>query len=321
MEDTAKIFYTMKRMVGQMDGYTLIAAISVMIAFVVAVYVMLAYLKKTRVKKMREDRDPKEDAFNQIQMLRSMVRLMQDKGYNVSPVENMIVKAQMAYNIENYAECIEIVNSAKRVLARIREETSVPDRISPRVAEEMRIIKKIEESTPPQQEMPPQVKDFERKLPQNYLQSKFEIKVVEDKIMKKEDEAVKDAAMLYLNKAKEAFESGEYREALRLAIKSNRILDTNEIPVETPIMENKPNVIEAPKIEPKVISITETKEEEEKKEEEELHCPNCGAVVRREDKYCWNCGAKLVWTYKCPNCGAEVTTEDNYCRHCGYKLK
>ncbi len=319
MENTPKIFYTMNEMIDRMDGYMFIVAISVMIVFVVAIYVILAFLKKTRVKKMREERDPKEDAFNQIQMLRSMVRLMRDKGYNMSPVENMIVKAQMAYNTSNYVECIEIVNNAKRVLKRIREETSMPDGISPKVAEEMQIIKKIEESAPTQEEMPPQVKDFERKLPQNYLQSKFEIKVVEDKILKKEDGAVKDAAMLYLKRAKEAFETGEYTESLKFAIKSNRILDTNEIPVEAPVIESVPKVIEPPKVEPSVVSITETKEEEKK--EEELHCPNCGAVVRREDKYCWNCGAKLVWTYKCPNCGAEVTTEDNYCRHCGYKLK
>ncbi len=319
MGNTPKVFYTMNGMIGWMEGYTLIVAISVMIVFVVVVYIMLAYMKKTRVKKMREESDPKEDAFNQIQMLRTMVRLMRDKGYTVSPVENMIVKAQMAYHTGNYGECIEIVNNAKRVLTRIREEATLPDGISPRVAEEMKIIKKIEEKASSQDEMPPQVKDFERKLPQNYLQSKFEINVVEDKITKKDDGAVKDAAMLYLRKAKEAFEIGEYTESLKFAIRSNRILDTNEIPVETPIVESKPEVIKVPQIEPKVVSITETKKEEKK--EEELHCPNCGAVVRREDKYCWNCGAKLVWTYKCPRCGGEVTTEDNYCRHCGYKLK
>ncbi len=300
-----------------MDGYTLVILVALMIVFVVVVYVMLALLKKTRVKKLREEKDPKEDAYNQLQMLRTMVKLMRDKGYNVSPVETMIVKAQMAYNSDNYVECIEIVNNAKRALVRIREETTVPDGISPRVAEEMRIIKKIEERGSYQQEMPPQVKDFERKLPENYLQSKFEIKVVEDKIMKKEEGEVKEAAMLYLKKAKEAFDRKEYTEALRLAIKSNRILETNEIPVEKPVVEPVPQAEVVS--EPKVVSITETKEEEKK--EEELHCPNCGAVVRREDKYCWNCGAKLVWTYKCPNCGGEVTTEDKYCRHCGYKLK
>ncbi len=315
--NTTKVFYTMKWMIAWMEGYVLVLAVSLMIVFVVVVYVMLALLKKTRVKKMREERDPKEDAYNQLQMLRAMVKLMRDKGYNISPVETLIVKAQMAYNTDNYAECIEIVNSAKRTLARIREESTVPDGISPRVAEEMRIIKKIEERGSYQYEMPPQVKDFERKLPENYLQSKFEIKVVEDKILKREEGAVKDAAMLYLKRAKEAFDRKEYTEALRLAIKSNRILETNEIPSEKPVQEVKP-VIEVVE-KPKVISITETEETEKK--EEELHCPNCGAVVRKEDKYCWNCGAKLVWTYKCPNCGGEVTTEDRFCRHCGYKLK
>ncbi len=279
----------------------------------VVVYIMMALMKKSKIKKLKESVDPKEEAYNQIQMLKSMVRIMGDKNYDVSSVESMVEKAQKAYDMENYAECTEIVNNAKRILVRLRNETVVEDNVSPQVAREMEIIKKIDEGEQ-KGELPTPLRELEKDLPENFLQSKFEIKVVERKIVDYEEGEVKEAAVLYLTKAKRAFDNREYTEALRFAIKSNRILETGEIPQERTIK----NVV--PKIEPPKHGVVPIVEEEPEKEEE-LRCQNCGAVVRPEDKFCWNCGAKLEFKYKCPNCGAEVSSEDKFCRNCGYKLK
>ncbi len=282
-------------------------------AAMVVVYLMLALMKKSKLKKLRVDVDPREDAYNQIQILKSMTRVMREKNYNTVAVENLIVKAEGAYNRESYGECIEIVNNAKRILARLKEEKMMEDQVSPRVAKEMEIIKKIEESSPDSGEVPTPLRELEKELPENFLQSKFEIRVVEKKIEDHEEGEVKEAAILYLSRAKDAFNNKDYTEALRLAVKGNRILETGEIPEERKEIEEKPQLFPKKEVVPIV--------EEEKEEKEELHCPNCGAVVRPEDKFCWNCGAKLVYHYKCPNCGAEVSSEDKFCRNCGYKLK
>ena len=315
MKITTKSFYTIMQMFGVMDGVLMtVIILALATAAMVVVYIMLALMKKSKLKKLQEKIDPKEDAYNKIQILKSMVRVMKEKNYNTAAVENMILKAEGAYNNESYAECIEIVNNAKRILIRLKEENAMEDHVSPQVAKEMEIIKKIE-SSPDSGEVPTPLRELEKELPENFLQSKFEIRVVERKIGEKEDGEIKEAAILYLSKAKNAFENKDYTEALRLAVKGNRILETGEISEENPQVSENTSL---PKETKEVVPIVEAEDE---KEEKELHCPNCGAVVRAEDKFCWNCGAKLVYTYKCPNCGAEVSSEDKFCRNCGYKLK
>ena len=296
---------------------TMIEFLLIIIFLPVIAYLLMVIYRKAKMKNVREESNIEDDSYNQLQILESMIKMLSRKGYNTKPVESMLSKARIAYNDRNYAECIEIINSAKRMIMKIDDVTRAQaiTEETPSVTEEMKIIKRIEEKAPAKEEMPSQVKDFERKLPENYLQSKFEIGVVEGKIMQREEGEVKQAAIMYLEKAKEFFQNRNYTEALRFAIKSNRILDTNEIPQGIPPQEEKKEI-------PKRLEIPKTSEAQpEEEEEEELHCPNCGAVVRPGDKYCWNCGAKLIFIYKCPNCGAEVSSEDNFCRNCGYKLK
>lgn len=257
---------------------------------------LLIWLKKRSGRKLKElgKSSIEDEAYNQMQMVKSMSKIMGMRGYNTLKVESVLLKAQKAYDDGRFAECMEIVNNAKRILLRIKNEENMEDKISPNVEKELEIIKRIGEKR--NEDMPPQVKDFVKKMPPNYLQSKFEIEVVEERLRKVEDSAVKEDAKLYLLKAKEAFKAKNYTDALKFAIRSNRILDGSELSTSSPIVE-------------------------EKDVEEELHCPKCGAIVRAEDKYCWNCGAKLIFIYTCPNCGAEVSSEDKYCRYCGYKLR
>ncbi len=287
---------------------------------------LLVWLKKRSGEKLQSlgRGSIEEDAYNQMQMVKSMSKIMGSRGYDTMAVDNVLLKAQRAYDDGRYAECLEIVNNAKRMLMRIKEEEKMEDRISPHVEKELEIIKRIGEKESSSQEMPPQVKDFVKKLPPNYLQSKFEIGVVEEKLARSEEGEVKEAAKLYLFKAKEAFQAKNYTEALKFAIRSNRILESGDVGVKGPsISESTYSAdMSRPAVTPSTMTpVTTLIEEEEKEEEEELRCPKCGAIVRPEDKYCWNCGAKLVFIYTCPNCGGEVSSEDNYCRHCGYKLR
>ncbi len=315
--NTAQSFYIIKIMIAMMDEVTItVALLTLAVVLMVVVYIMLVLTKKNKLRKLKDDRDPKDIAYNQMQMLKSMINVLKDKGYNTASGESMLQKAQKAYNAESYAECIEIVESAKRMIYRLKNENNiVEDRVSPQVEKEMEIIKKID-STSENSDLPTPLRELEKDLPQNFLQSKFEIRVVEEKLLKYEDGDIKEAAMLYLSKAKDAFKNKEYTDALRLAIKSNRIIDTGEIPEP----EHDATSTDAPTPPPPTKEVVNILEEEEEVKAE-LHCPQCGAVVRPEDKFCWNCGAKLVYHYKCPNCGAEVSSEDKFCRNCGYKLK
>ena len=306
----------------------------VSLSILIFAYLLLWINRRKNKKAMLLGKVPiEEDTYNQIQIVKSMANVMEGKGYDVGGVRSVLHKADIAYADGRYGECLEIVNNAKRMLMRIRNEEKVEDTVSPHVERELEIIKNVTPATPQpvtssvapmeekkekdkeEEEMPPQVKDYIKKLPPNYLQSKFEIGVVEEKIPKKEDGEVKEAAKLYLVKAKEAFDRGDYTAALKFAVRSNKILDTNQV---TYVSMDKIGTVEE---KPPAPIVTPLIEEKKREEEEELRCPKCGAIVRPEDKYCWNCGAKLVFVYTCPNCGAEVTSEDKYCRHCGYKLR
>ena len=58
-----------------------------------------------------------------------------------------------------------------------------------------------------------------------------------------------------------------------------------------------------------------------KKAENIIKCPNCGADVKANAKFCPECGKKIEQeSKKCPNCGAEVKANAKFCPECGKKL-
>ncbi len=52
-------------------------------------------------------------------------------------------------------------------------------------------------------------------------------------------------------------------------------------------------------------------------------CENCGAELKKDAKFCQECGQKIQTPEKdgekifCINCGAEVTSSENFCENCG----
>jgi class 3 adenylate cyclase/tetratricopeptide (TPR) repeat protein len=50
-----------------------------------------------------------------------------------------------------------------------------------------------------------------------------------------------------------------------------------------------------------------------------MKCPKCQTENPEADKFCHECGAKILLT--CPQCGAEVLAGDKFCRECGQRLK
>ncbi len=52
------------------------------------------------------------------------------------------------------------------------------------------------------------------------------------------------------------------------------------------------------------------------------NCPECGAPVPEEAKFCPNCGAALQTseTVICKNCGEENPAGTKFCKNCGSAL-
>lgn len=49
-----------------------------------------------------------------------------------------------------------------------------------------------------------------------------------------------------------------------------------------------------------------------------ISCPQCGAKLSADSKFCNKCGAKIKST--CPGCGAAVTPGSKFCSQCGQPL-
>lgn len=55
----------------------------------------------------------------------------------------------------------------------------------------------------------------------------------------------------------------------------------------------------------------------------EIECQECGVYVSPDNKFCPECGSKIIPQGKreCPSCGGIIDKEKKYCSLCGQKLK
>ncbi len=286
-------------------------------ALMVVFFLMVMWLQRRRKTAVTvvEARNMEEEAYNAITITRNLAYRMRERGYNVESEMVVIERAQREFEARNYTAAYTLAMNARRALRNLAREPVVEDRTSPQVERELEFFRKIAESGTPPKPSEEEEEEYlsptyllQKKLPENYLQSRFEIRVAESKVAAMSHGPRRDAAQRYLDRAKSAFDGGNYTEALKMAVRSVKIADGEIEPEE----EARPSPPPAP---PEATAMETPVEGEE-----ELRCPECNAVVRDEDKFCWNCGCKLEFVYICPDCGEEVSEGDRFCRHCGAKL-
>ena len=49
-------------------------------------------------------------------------------------------------------------------------------------------------------------------------------------------------------------------------------------------------------------------------------CPNCGAQIADDSRFCSKCGKEIPQPNVCPHCGASVGESDAFCQNCGKSL-
>lgn len=52
-----------------------------------------------------------------------------------------------------------------------------------------------------------------------------------------------------------------------------------------------------------------------------VKCPHCGSAVPKANKFCNQCGNKMVKERKCLRCGNVLAENDKFCGQCGYQPK
>jgi len=66
--------------------------------------------------------------------------------------------------------------------------------------------------------------------------------------------------------------------------------------------------------------IREREVNEEKDATPLVICPHCDSEIKKEAKFCPQCGEKLAIVNYCPRCGTKVEKGEKYCSNCGRDL-
>ncbi len=290
-----------------MDSTTfLLLMIALLLGATGSIWAVWYYFEKSkpeRMKRVKKQRylDPEDEAYNLVMSTKSICRVMKNKGNEVSSAEILLDRAELALDAKDHTKAKQLAEKAKEKIKNSQRTgqpslnvLNKPDFDRPK----SKAVKKFEES-----------KENIQNLPENYLESKFEIDVARDLVEKRGDQ---EASRL-LKLAEDKFSTEDYSGALSYAIKCKKWIDEESAGLMSAQIVGKGK----PGKESKELSL---KNLSKPKIEEVYECVECGNEVGEDDKFCNKCGAKITFLQTCPACDTEVKTEYKFCPKCGEDL-
>ena len=280
-----------------LDTPTLVLLVILVIILVIAMFIQFRYLRPKKDDAIEKALD-RDEAYNAMTTTQAVSVTLKDKGRDISGADRLLIEAELAYNRRDYLKCIDASKRAKDHLA---TAPMVKDLLGP-----------VVDSEPenPDEPLPEQPKISEvRKLPPNYLESKFMIETTKDDIDRCAAEG-KDvsASVCLLDEAKMAFECKEYDVALRKSLKAKKSTETATEMAKDKIVEIAPPV--------------KTVKRDIVNDSSKVGlCANCGAEALPDDNFCAQCGRPIERKRICPTCKAEVSEDDIFCRKCGTEVR
>jgi predicted RNA-binding Zn-ribbon protein involved in translation (DUF1610 family) len=280
-----------------LDTFELALIVILGIVLVVALFIQFKYLRPKRddAIEMALDRD---DAYNAMTTTQAVSSTLRERGRDTSEADRMLIESELAYNRGDYLKCSDSAKRAKDYLAN-----------APMAKIELGPLTESE-PTPSDETLPEQPKISEaKKLPPNYLESKFMMDTARDEIDRCAAEG-KDVSgsICLLDEAKMAFEGKDYDMALRKSLKAKKGAEASTEPAKE----------KTPEITPPIKTV---KKDIVKDSSSVALCANCGIEVRDDDNFCAKCGKPIERMRVCPTCGAEVSEDDVFCRKCGTEVK
>lgn len=278
--------------------YNVLILASALVALSVIVWLELRYIKRRRVD---VDLSVEQDhVYNSLATYKAVSDSLRAQGRDTTEADILLFQAEGAYKRGLYMDCEELSGRAKTALRNAPQKEMLASPSQPKEvvheAESAEVPVAPAPSAPMAQSdttRPAEVPSLKtRKMPCNYLESKF---VIESTMSLLDDapERKRDVARCMLDDAEACFEEANYTDALRHAVKAKKLLEGSE---ETSTME----------------------EHDELPAKDMIDCASCGSTMSKDDAFCFACGAPA--TRSCPSCSAELIGGDAFCRKCGTRL-
>jgi hypothetical protein len=265
-------------------------------------------------------------AFNRLEMARREVAILARQGTDVHQAREQIGLAETAFRARQYPQAYELAQSAHESLVRARRGpvTAAPETTAP--AASPRATPSPVAGTPlPAAGTSPAGRDgagptvVSRPAP-NRVESQFQLRLLDGELAEARashpNAPATVAAVEFRSQAQVAFDSGNFTDALRIALKARRGLGGK---VESlPLSPGAPvagtgNGSDSPNVD----GADPTASAE--RAAGSSRCPQCGYPVATDDVYCRGCGTPRV-PIACPRCGAARSASDTFCGRCGERF-
>jgi hypothetical protein len=274
-----------------------------LILIVMVILGVVTFYEIKFIRKRRMERDAAkvqmDDTYNQIITSRAVSRALKQQGKDTKEADLALVEADTAFSRGSYVEAKAASERAKELL-RTAKERPAPEQNLESLPGPAPAEKKEEGCELPFQEA--------KKMPRNFMESKFMICSVRDEAAEAE-RAGKDVSIAQdsLRLADDAFQAERYTEALKHALRAKKSLEPREEAAPPAKGKDLASVERVPSA--VVVKAPVSK------------CSSCSSPLDPADMFCAKCGGKVERDIRCPRCTNPVKVEDAYCRKCGLPLR
>jgi len=287
----------------------LIAIFIVFAAIAIAVYYYLEKTKSQRLNRIRKKKhmSPQNEAYNKMKRTKGITKMMKRKGKDTKNAEQLVERAEEVLDKGDLATAEKLVDKATEKLPKNSLEVGEMEKDEKTkkgyTIDELDEIEfeESEEAKKRREELEKQ-KEKLMSLPKNYLESKFQMKLVKEMIEEEDNQEANE----YYRKAEKCFESEDYDGALKYSVRCKKVIEGKDAGL-------------IPKL-----SLDKNKDATEHVEEDTVtlkKCPDCGLEGKKDENFCPKCGIELVSKERCPECDAAVNEEDKFCRKCGVEIQ
>jgi len=254
-------------------------------------------------------------SYNLLRIARSEAEVLARQGVDVQPAEEILAEADAALRRRDFDGALSDARRAHELLVGLRDRPSIPSRASPPSRSMTTSPAKRDPAPTPNAPFvdaapgPASAAGGDPDAPaprlaKNRAESHFQIRLLREEIARGAPEAspagAVEEAQSGADAAQQAYDAGEYTDALRLALRSRRKLGAPIESLPAPTTRIPPTPAALPASSPMG---TEP-------------CPTCGRPLKSSDRFCRGCGTARSPT-ACPNCSTPLEPGDKFCAGCG----